>query len=225
MSDQSDAGGAAGHAAEARQIARAAAQAAGAGNSEEGRAGIARALSLAPTDVEVLFLAFQFHFRAGELDEAERLVQRRIAALGPDTLSADAGRAWTNLALIHIFRRSPDTAQLHAQKALDIDRAIGHDYGVSRDMHNLAMVHELRGDPDRAEALYLEALAIAERIGADDLAASKHANLGDIAHARNDATAAMSRWSAAGALFARLGEHAKQEQCAARIAGTQSPRA
>lgn len=202
---------------EARMIAEQAAAAAGEGRIDEARRGVAAAIELDPTDVQVLFLAFQFHFRIGELDEAERYVRRRLKAAGAngsgDLQEADgpgadnehAARAYGNLGLIHLFRRRFDEAQAAMNRALEIDTRIGNEYGVARDTGNLGLVYETRDDLDRAEELYHAALALAERLGADELIATKCANLGDIAVVRGRPDAARPLWARAVEIFGRLG--------------------
>lgn len=187
-------------------LARAAATAAAQGRTDDARRGFADALAGDVRDVEALFLGFQFHFRAGEYDRAEQLVQRRLEVLGRETRSGEVARAYANLSLIHTFRGTLEHAELAADRAIAIAREIGHEYELSRGLHNLAMVHEKRGDLQRAESLYREALLIAERIGADDLAASKLSNLGDIAATRGRTDEARRLWSHAITLFVRLGQ-------------------
>lgn len=193
-------------------LAEASAKAASEGRIDEARRGFAAALAGDVRDVQVLFLGFQFHFRAGEYDHAQRLVEQRLDLLGRGTRSGDVARAFANLSLIHTFRGTLDEAESAAEMAIRVARESRHEYEESRGLHNLAMVHEKRGDLERAELIYREALVIAERIGADDLAASKLANLGDIALLRGRTDEARELWSRAVLLFERLaqGKHARE---------------
>lgn len=170
------------------------------------------------TDERLLFAGFQFHFRAGRLEDAERLASRRLD-LAP-AQSPAASRACTNLGLVHLFRGEHDASEAMQRRALAIDRALGDEAGIARDLGNLALVPEARGDLDAAEKLYLEALEIAERIGATAIAATKLANLGDIALARGKHEEARGLWIRARSIFEALGDPKSRDQCDAKIAHT-----
>lgn len=173
------------------------------------------------TDLRLLFLAFQFHFRTSSLDAAEAYVHRRLSAAPAG--SPDAARAWDNLGLILFFRGDLGGAEEMSKRALAIDRAIGCEHGEARDLGNLAMIPEARGEYDEAERLYRESLAIAERIGATPIAASKLANLGDVALARGRRDEARSLWTRARGLFESLGDRAHQDRCDRQIAALDGP--
>lgn len=204
-------------AADRLELAERAAREAEAGRVDDARRLITQALALtedrladATTDLRVLFLAFQFHFRQGELDEAERLVRRRLAlaeqverAAGGE--GAQTARALCNLGLVLHHRGLLDAAEPVLRRALEIDRSIANEEGTARDLGTLAMIFEARNDLDTAEGIYLEALAIAERIGSEPLAASKYANLGDIALARGERDRARVLWVRALEIYKRLG--------------------
>lgn len=185
-----------------------------AGRQDEARAQIDGAIADA-TDERLLFLGFQFHFRAGRLDDAERLARRRIE-LAP-AQSPAASRACTNLGLVLLTRGQLDAAEAMQRRALAIDRALGDEAGIARDLGNLALVPEARGDLDAAEALYLEALEIAERIGAKAIAATKLANLGDIAMARGRREEARALWTSARDLFEAAGEAKHRDEMLRKI--------
>ncbi|CAG0956875.1 hypothetical protein PHYC_00514 [Phycisphaerales bacterium] len=170
------------------------------------RANMAAALAQAPDDLGVLFLAFQFHFRFGEFDAAERYAQRRLELVAPE--SADAARALTNLGLIAQFRKDLERAEQFMGRAVEIDRRLGNLEGLARDLGNSALVPEARGDLDRAESLFKEALAVAQTIPGprgEELAAGNISNLGDIAKARGRLDEARAMWIRAAATFERLG--------------------
>ncbi len=179
-----------------RALAERAAQAAEEGRIPEARVGIAQALAMAggeeaATDLRVLFLAFQFHFRQGELEAAERLCRRRLRVAEElertsGKRDVHTGRACCNLGLVLQYAGKLDAAEASLRRAIDLNRAINHEEGVARDLGTLALVFEARNDLDTAERLYLEALAIAERIGCEPVIATDCANLGDIALARGD---------------------------------------
>lgn len=170
------------------------------------RADLAAALAAAPDDLAVLFLAFQFHFRLGELDPAEQFVRRRLELAAPD--SADAARALTNLGLLLHARGDLDAAEAQLSRAAALDRGLGNAEGLARDLGNLALVPESRGELDQAEALFREAIAVAAAVpgprGAE-LIAGNVSNLGDIARARGRLEAARRLWAESWAIYRRLG--------------------
>lgn len=203
-SGNTSAGGSPGN-ADALALAESAAALFAEGKHHEARALWSRALTPATTDVRVLFLAFQFHFRSGEYEEAERLVRRRLAVTGPDADSEETARAYTNLGLVLLYRKDLDGAEREFSRSVAISERIGDDFSLARALGNLALAPEARGDLDRAEALYLKALAIAERLGAEKLIAGNLANLGDIAKARGRADQARDLWTRALAIYDQLG--------------------
>lgn len=213
-------------------LAERAAQAAEEGRIPEARVGIAQALAIAggeeaATDLRVLFLAFQFHFRQGELDIAERLCRRRLHVaqeLEQTSGKRDVhtGRACCNLGLVLQYAGKLDAAEASLRRAIEHDRAINHEEGVARDLGTLALVFEARNDLDAAERLYLEALTIAERIGCEPIIATDCANLGDIALARGDRPKAQALWQRAVEILARLGSW-KAKDLAEKLAALSKP--
>ena len=203
------------------ELAERAAKAAATGRIDDARRMFAEVVAGAggdPTHVPVLFLLFQFHFRIGELDEAERWVRRRLEITGPESDNEQTARAYTNLALVHFYRKDLDAAEATFTKALGISRRIGHEEGIARDMGNLSLVPEARGDLDRVETLLREALAIAERIGAEHIIATKLTNLGDIAVLRARPAEARALWTRAVAIFERLGNTKHRDEFGKNLA-------
>lgn len=190
---------------DALSLAKRAAELFAQGDREQARALFAQALTPDTTDTDILFLGFQFHFRSGEYEEAERLVRRRLALTGPDTDSEPTARAYTNLGLVLLYRKDLDGAEREFSRSVDISRRIGDDFSLARALGNLALVPEARRDLDGAERLNLEALAIAQRIGAEKIVAGNLANLGDIAHWRGRDADARDLWTRAMVMHERLG--------------------
>lgn len=167
---------------------------------------LAAALAAAPDDLGVLFLAFQFHFRLGELDPAEQHVRRRLELAAPE--SADAARAYTNLGILTQTRGDLDRAEEYLTRAVEIDRRLGNAEGLARDLGNLGCIPEARGDLARAEALYNEAIEIAQTIPGprgEEMVASNLSNLGDIAKTRGRLDVARDLWTRSWETYQRLG--------------------
>jgi tetratricopeptide (TPR) repeat protein len=138
--------------------------------------------------------------------------------IGESVESEDAGRAWCNLGLVFHHRGAFAEAEAMMRRAMEIDRAIGCEYGLARDVGNLALVFESRKEYDRAMELYRESLAICERIGADDIACGKWANMGDIAHVQGEHDEARAMWMRAIALFAKIGDEKHRVEFEGKVA-------
>lgn len=195
-------------------LADQAVSAADAGRMDEASKAI-QALRTQTTDLRLLFLGFQFHFRRSQWADAEWFVRRRLELCRAD--SEDASRAWTNLGLIQHFRGEHAAAELSHRKAIEIDQALGNQPGVARDLGNLALIPESKGDLDLAEQMYREALAIAERVGAKAIIATKLTNLGEIAMTRGQRDEAKSLWTRAVGLFTELEDHKHRSEFARRL--------
>lgn len=198
--------------AEYRSLAERAAKAWEDGRIDEARRGIGEALTGTggvdgATDLAVLFFGFQVYFRLGELGLAERLCRRRIAVLEKAERAGgvDLGRAWCNLGLVLQYAGRLEESEAALRRAVEIDRAAGHDEGVARDLGTLALVFEARKELDSAERLYLEALEIAERIGAEAIIATDCCNLGEIAMARGEREKARALLARSVEILRRLG--------------------
>lgn len=200
----------------ARAVSRRAVEACDAGRTDEARALLADAVRQT-RDLRLLYLAYQFHFRTGDLDEAERLIRRRLELAAPD--SADAARAWNNHGLLKFFRHDHASAESMLRRALEIDTRAGCEEGMARDLGNLSLIPEARGDLDEAERLNRESLAIAERIGYEPVIATRLHNLGEIALARGRHAQARSLLEAAQARFQALGQEKHRRHCAELLAG------
>ncbi len=163
----------------------------------------------------LLFLAFQYFFRTGNLELAEEATRRRLSVVSET--SADAARAWTNLGLIYFFKKEYAQAEEMHEKACDIDRTNGDSRGVARDLGNWAMIPEARQEWERAEKMYLEALALAEQVQAKDIMATKLANLGQMAEVRGRREEALAFTRRALELFKELGEDKYAAECASLL--------
>jgi tetratricopeptide (TPR) repeat protein len=188
-----------------------AAEAANAGRVEEA-AGALRLLMPHCEDIRLLFLGFQFFFRAGDHAAAETLTRRRLEIAERAGETEHVARACTNLGLIHLTTGRLDSAQTLCARALAIDERLGNRRGVARDLGNLANVFEARKEFEMAERLNLRSLAMAREIGDDVIAAGKLANLGDIAEATARPDLARRLWSEAAELFGRVGQVANSDR-------------
>lgn len=167
------------------QLAESAAQAALDGRVEEARQMFAHVTESA-TDLRILFLAYDFYSRVGDLDVAEQLCERRLALSGPDARNADSARALGNLGNVYQIRGALDRAEDMYLKALEIDEELGHKEGMARHYGNLGLICQTRGDLDRAEEMHLKSLTIEKELGRKEGMASDFGNLGIVYDIRGE---------------------------------------
>lgn len=191
-------------------------EAADAGRVDDARRLLSQAMG-GTKDSRLLFLAYQFCFRTGDSEGAEALVRRRLELAGVDT--AECARAWNNLGLIYHFRGEAATAEEMMRRALEIDRRIGHEEGIARDLGNLSLIPEAKGELEEAVRLNRESLAIAERIGAKTIAAGRLCNLGEIALRRGEREEARGLLVRAEGMFAELGLEKQRRVCRGHLEG------
>lgn len=159
------------------ELAEKAAKAAREGKLEEARQDFAKALD-GTTNIDVLYLGYEFFQRIGEFDEAERLLRRWLSISGPDQESANTADAYGNLGNIERRRGNLDGAEMLHKKALAIDEKLGNQRGMAEDYGNLGVIEDQRGNLDAAETFYKKALAIDEKLGNRRGIATRNGNLG-----------------------------------------------
>jgi tetratricopeptide (TPR) repeat protein len=166
-------------------LAENAAKAALDGRIEEARQGFAKALD-GTTNTDVLYLAFEFFKRIGELAEAERLLRRWLAISGPEAETDSTAAAYGNLGLILRTRGDLDGAEAMHRKSLGIEEKLGRLEGMASDYGNLGLILQTRGDLDGAEAMHRKALDVFEKLDRQEGMARAYGNLGVILQARGD---------------------------------------
>lgn len=187
----------------AQRAAEDAAGAAREGRIGDARRGFAKALDGA-TDLRVLYLGYEFFKRVGDLDEAERLVNRRIALAGPDSDSTETARAYGNLGVVLDLRGDFERAEAMHRKALAIDERLGNREGMARHYGNLGNVMYHRGQSTEAEAMHRKALAMDESLGNEEGMARHYSNLGNVLRKRGELEAAEAMHAKALAIDEKL---------------------
>ncbi len=169
----------------ALEFAERAAKAALEGRVEEARQDFAKATE-GTANLQVLYLAFEYYFRTGDLATAEELVERRLALSSRDAKTADTARALGNLGTIYWTRGELDRAEKMYRKGLDIDEKLSNQEGIARHYGNLGLIYEKRGELDGAEEMHLKSLAIKEKLGLQEGMANTYGNLGLIYETRGE---------------------------------------
>jgi tetratricopeptide (TPR) repeat protein len=145
-------------------LAEQAAKAALDGRVEEARQLFAKAHT-GTTELRVLYLAYSFYLRTGDLTAAEQMLERWLAISGRDAESADTAAAQGNLGVIYKTRGDLDRAEEMHKKALAIDEKLGRQEGMAADYVNLGLIAKDRGNFETARELWSEARELYAKIG------------------------------------------------------------
>ena len=150
----------------ALEFAERASKAALEGRVEEARQDFARATD-GTANMDVLFLAFEFYNRTGDLATAEEMhlkalaINEKLGRQGQEGMANQYG----NLGLIYWTRGDLDRAEEKHLKSLAIEEKLGRQEGIARQYGNLGSVAKDRGDLERARELWTKARDLYARIG------------------------------------------------------------
>ncbi|MFA6046472.1 MAG: tetratricopeptide repeat protein, partial [Phycisphaerales bacterium] len=167
------------------ELAERASKAALEGKIEEARQDFASALD-GTTNLRVLSLGFAFFERIGELDEAERLLRRKLSISGPEAESATTAAAYGNLGLIEMTRGNLDAAELYHKKSLAIEKKLNRADGMASDYNNLGIIEQTRGNFVAATAYHKKSLAMNEKLSLSEGMSGNYTNLGIIEQINNN---------------------------------------
>ncbi len=186
----------------ALEIAEDAAKAALEGKVEKARQRFAMAIA-GTTSTRILFLAFEFYFRTGDIQTAEGVAQRCVALSAPT--SGDLAKSYGNLASVYKTRGDLDEAEAMYRKSLGLDEKLGHKEGMAANYGNLGNVHRTRGDLDEAEAMYRKSLAMHKELGSKEGMANQYGHLGMVYQKRGDLDEAEAMYHKSLAMNEELG--------------------
>ncbi len=184
------------------KMAEDAAEAALEGKVEKARQRFATVIA-GTTNTQILFLAFEFYFRTGDIETAEEVTQHCLAVSARS--SVDLANAYGNLGIVHQRRGNLDEAEAMYRKALDLYEELGHKEGMARDYGNLGIVHQRRGNLDEAEALQRKALDLHKELGNKRGMANHYSSLGNVHHSRGNLDEAEALHRKALARYEELG--------------------
>jgi tetratricopeptide (TPR) repeat protein len=94
----------------------------------------------------VLYLAYEFYHRTGDLKAAEDMVECWLAISGREAETADTAAAYGNLGLIYRTRGELDRAEEMLNKSLAINEKLGRQEGMAKQYDNLGNIYWTRGD-------------------------------------------------------------------------------
>ena len=158
--------------------------------SQEGKVEFARqkftGLLVEATNLQVLFLAYEFFSRTGDLKSAQAAMEKWLLLCDPGESSLDKGIAYGNLGILYQIRGELDRAEEMYLKSLAVSEALGHNEGMASQYGNLGNLYQTRGEFDRAEEMLLKSLAINEALGRKEGMANQYGNLGNLYKTRGE---------------------------------------
>lgn len=166
-------------------LAESAAKAALEGRVEEARQDFAKATD-GTANLQVLYLAYEFYERTGDLATAEELLECWLALSGADAETANTAAALGNLGLIYETRGELDRAEKMLLKSLVIAGNLGFQECMASQYGNLGLIYKRRGELDLAEEMHRKSLVIEEKLGREEGMAAEYGNLGVIYKTRGE---------------------------------------
>ncbi len=141
------------------------------GRIEEARQTFARAHE-GTTNLQVLYLAYEFYRRTGDLEAAEDMLERWLAISGREAETAKrppptaTSGSSTRPAASSTGPRRCTRSRSRSRRSSAARRAWPAHYG------NLGLIYQTRGELDRAEEMHKKSLAIEEKLGRQEGMAS-----------------------------------------------------
>jgi len=132
------------------------------------------------SNLQILFLAYEFFYRTGDLNTAVDVLVKWLSVSGHDKATLNTAAAYGNLGNIHSTRGNLNLAEEMHKKALTINEALGHKKGMAIAYGNIGNICRLRGKLDLAEEANKKALAINETLNHKEGMADDYGNLGTI---------------------------------------------
>ena len=158
--------------------------------SKEGKIEFAREkftkLVTETTNLRILFLGFEFYCRTGDLESAEKALDKCLSLSGAENRSPETADAIRRLGILNSIRGDLDRAEEIYQKALAIDKELDRKENIAKDYCNLGNVYQTRGELERAEEMHLKSLAINEVLGRKKGMANQYGNLGNVYQTRGE---------------------------------------
>jgi tetratricopeptide (TPR) repeat protein len=186
-------------------LAEQAAKAAVDGRVEEARQLFAKA-QIGTTQLRVLYLAYEFYQRTGDLSATEQMMERSLAISGRDAQTADTAASLSNLGAIYWTRGDLDRAEAVVKKSLAIYEKLSHQEGMANDYGNLGLIFKKRGYLDQAEEMLKKSLATHEKLGRQGGISTDYTNLGLIYTIQGDLERAEEMHKKALAIDEKLGD-------------------
>ena len=136
-------------------------------------------------NTRVLFLAYEFFYRTGDLVSAKEALENwlKISDGQEELAKADI---YGNLGNVHQTQGNLKRAFEFYQKSLTLYKALNIKEGMATIYCNLGTIYQTRQDISNAEKLYLKSLEIAEEYGNEEGMANAYGNLGNVYQIKNN---------------------------------------
>ena len=185
------------------ESAQEAAEKAAQGNIERARERFGR-LAADTSNIQVLYLAYEFFQRTGDLGAAQVTLERWLAISGPDTLSKETAAAYGNLGTLHLNKSEFDLAKAMYEKSQVISESVGFQAGVANAYTHIGIIHERQGNYTSAETMYEHALALEKGLGRKEQMANNFQNLGVLYSHRGEFSRARTMYESALTIYKEL---------------------
>ncbi len=156
------------------------------------------------SNIRVLYLAYRFFERTGDLDSAMAVLERWLVLSGADTKSSDTAAAYGNLGNLYKTKGDLDKAKEMYEKSLTLNNALGRKEGMANQYGNLGNLYKTKGDLDKAKEMYEKSLAIEEALGRKEGMANQYGNLGNLYQTKSDLDKAKEMYEKSLTLFENL---------------------
>jgi len=167
------------------QMAEVAAQLAKEGKIEFAREKFTK-LVVEATNFRILFLAYEFFKRTGDLDSTITVLEKWLNLSDPEDKSAENAAAIGNLANLYRVQGDYRRSEEMYQKSLAIFESLDNKKGMANSYCNLAILYEIRGDLNRAEDMYEKSLFISEPLDYKEGLVNIYGNLGVLYEVRGE---------------------------------------
>jgi tetratricopeptide (TPR) repeat protein len=137
-------------------------------------------------NLRILYLAYEFYNRTGDLDTAFSITEKWLALSGENQQTAATAAAFCNLGVLYKTRGNLPAAEEMYQKSLKINEALGLHEDIASICGNLGNLYQMRGDYLAAEEMHQKSLQIDEALGLQEGMASDYGNLGNLYQIQGD---------------------------------------
>lgn len=153
---------------------------------------------------EILFLAYEFFHRTGDLDSALKVLNRWMLVHGSGAKSADSSAVLGNLGLLYVTKGDFNSAEKAFRQVLDIDQELKNKEGTAIAYGNLGMVYKDRGDLEQAKEVCGKSLELYKDLELKEGMAAQYGNLGIVFEKQDDYDQAEEFYDRARELFEEL---------------------
>jgi tetratricopeptide (TPR) repeat protein len=137
-------------------------------------------------NLRILYLAYEFFERTGDLDSAFEVLQKWLSLSGAENKSLETAHALNNFGNLYFTRGEMVQAKKMYIKSLKINEELGSKKGMATQFCNLGNLYFNKGDYDNAERMYNKSLKINHQLGNKEGMSSLYGNLGVLEKIRGE---------------------------------------